>query len=251
MLLRSLSIAGRRVDKNGRTVHTYEPIITWEDHQRLVARLDSRANRQGMSPGNVALLTGVLFDAEGNKMYRITGWNGVQYYSRKSKVGVDLAEMDTRVGETFAGNQEPFLVPQLVPGDNHVDEIARLRQDRAELDDLAPDYDERHAELTERIRELAREDAENPSPDRVELVDSGKTYGEVWRELSTAERRDMLLARNVRVTCYGGDEGWGMEFPEEAAAEEHFAGVIADVLTDIVDQIDPDLLKDIIDEIDA
>jgi hypothetical protein len=42
-----------------------------------------------------------------------------------------------------------------------------------------------------------------------------------------------------------------LEFPEEAAAEEHFAGVIADALTDIIDQLDPDLRKDIVDALDA
>jgi hypothetical protein len=127
--------------------------------------------------------------------------------------------------------------------------VARLRQDRAELDDLAPDYDDRHAELTERIRELARQDAENPNPDRVEMVDTGKSYGEVWRELSTAERRDLLLARNVRVTWYGNR--WEVEWPEEAAAEPHFAGVVHEALTDTLDQLDPDLVKDIMHKIDA
>jgi DNA invertase Pin-like site-specific DNA recombinase len=209
-LLRNPSIAGRRVNAEGQTVATFEPIISWDEHLRLVKRLNDRAHRKGISPGVTALLTSLLFDADGNPMYAINrGGPYAKYYSRKSKVGVDLAEMDERVNELFVHNTAPFLIPQVVPGENNGDEIARLRRDRAELDDLAPDYDERHAGLTERIRELAREDAENPRPDRVELVDSGKTVGQVWREMTTAQRHDLLRDRNARVTWRG--DGWSFE----------------------------------------
>ena len=203
-LLRSPSIAGRRTDKDGKTVHTYDPIITWDEHRRLVARLDSRAHRKGISPGNVALLTGMLFDEHGNPMYAINrNRRDAKYYSRVSRIGVPLDEMDARVGALFEGSTAPYLVPQLVPGDNNADAIERLRQDRAELDDLSPDYDARHAELTVQIRELARQDAENPNPDRGELIDSGKTYADVWREMTTADRRDLLLSIGTRIEWRG------------------------------------------------
>jgi DNA invertase Pin-like site-specific DNA recombinase len=209
-LLRSPSIAGRRVDADGKTVHTYDPIITWDEHKRIVARMDKRANRQGISPGNTtALLTGMLFDADGNPMYRIHGWGKPKYYSRQSKASVDLAWLDEQIESMFAGNSVLHMVRQLVPGDNNGDEIARLRQDRSELDDMAEDYDERHAKLTKRIRELVTEDEENPNPDRIEMTPDGRTLGEVWREMNTADRRDLLLAHDVRVTWRG--DGWSFE----------------------------------------
>ena len=139
-LLRSPSIAGRRVDKYGKTVARYEGIITWDEHKRLVARLDSRAHRKGISPGNVALLTSILFDEHGHPMYPINkGRPSARYYARKCHTGVSLADADEHVSAMFARNPTPYMIDDLVPGDNHDDEIARLRQDRAELDDLADD----------------------------------------------------------------------------------------------------------------
>jgi DNA invertase Pin-like site-specific DNA recombinase len=215
VILRSPSIAGRRYDSTGRMVLEFEPIIDWPTHERLVARLDERASRKGISPGITAMLTGVLFDADGNKMYKISGYGGVRYYSREGKVGVDLAKMDARVDTWFSADERPHLVPQTVPGENHSDEIARLKQDLSELDVMADDYMERVAALRSQITELVREDEENPNPDRVELVDSGQTVGEVWRGMTTAQRRDMLKSRNIRV-IWGSkdntDEGWHLEW---------------------------------------
>ena len=213
-LLRSTSSAGRRQDADGRTVATFEPIFTWSEHQRLVARLDARAHRKGISPGTSALLTGVIFTEDGEPMYRIKHWRGLMYYARFGKVGADLAEMDARISAIFAAMDAPRMVPVLAPGENNSDAIARLRQDRAELDDLAPDYDERHAELTARIRELVREDEENPNPDRWEMQPVGESYAETWQRLSDNERREMLKESGVRV-IYRGEADFTVELPEE------------------------------------
>jgi DNA invertase Pin-like site-specific DNA recombinase len=117
-LLRSTSTAGRRVDKSGRTVHKFDGIISWDEHLRLVARLDSRANRAGISPGNVALLTSVLFDALDHPMYRIRSWTGFSYYCRKCHARINLADADEYVSTLFAGwlGSQPHEVRQLVPG---------------------------------------------------------------------------------------------------------------------------------------
>ena len=79
-LLRSASIAGRRMTKDGKTVLRYKGIITWADHEKLVARLDSRANRKGISPANDYMLTGVLFDNAGHPMWGIKGGQRHHYY---------------------------------------------------------------------------------------------------------------------------------------------------------------------------
>ena len=122
------------------------------------------------------------------------------YYCRRCHIGVSVEMADAMIHSLIEHSTERYMISQLVPGANHTDEIERLKQDHSELDFLAPDYDQRHAELIARIRELAHEDAEHPNPDRVELVDSWKTLGEVWRELSTAEKRDLLLDRSARIT---------------------------------------------------
>ena len=210
-LLRSPSIAGRKVDKHGKTILRYEGIITWDEHLRLVARLDSRAHRAGISPGNVALLTSILFDGEGHPMPAINkshAW--AAYYCRKCHASVELELADAHVSKLFARNPRPYLINVLVPGDNHEEVIAKLRQDRNELDDMADEYDDRQAELTARIRELVTLDREHPSPDRVEPVESGKTYGEVWQAMTVAERRDMMLEAGFQV-MWKGDGRWEID----------------------------------------
>jgi len=205
-LLRSPSIAGRRVDSNGKTVATYEPIITWQDHTRLVKRLDSRAHRKGISPGNVALLTSTLFDDMGHPMYRL----GPAYYCRKCHARVSLEVMNARVNAVFLRSTQWHKVQRLIPGANHDDEIARLRLDRSELDDLADDYDERHAELTAEIRRLASLPAE---PDRFEWVDTDETEGQVWARMTDAERRDMLIGAGFKFTVTD-ETHWTVTVPE-------------------------------------
>ena len=203
-LLRSPSIAGRRYprgkdnlpDETKPVITTYEPIITWDEHKRLVKRLDSRAHRKGISPGNVALLTSILFDEAGHPMYRLN----TLYYCRKCKASANLAKMDARISDLFSRSAEPYKIQQVIPGANHDDEIARLRKDRSELDDLADTYDDDHARLTGEIRRLASLPAE---PDRIEWVPTGQTYGQVWDGMTTAERRDMILDAEFRVIWHG------------------------------------------------
>lgn len=56
------------------TILEYEPIITWTEHEALVARLDSRAHRAGISPSNVFMLTSVLKDENGHGMIWCVAW---------------------------------------------------------------------------------------------------------------------------------------------------------------------------------
>ena len=134
--------------------------------------------------------------------------------------------MDSRDQRTVRGaTAEPYLIPQLVPGENHKDEIERATAGQGQsLDDLAERCsDERHAELTAEIRRLAREDQDHPNPDEVKWVDSGKTHGEVWRGSTTAERRDMLKDAGFKVIWHG-DGKWSIQ-PGSIARELRRYGV--------------------------
>lgn len=210
-LLRNSAIAGRRQDASGKTILTYEGIITWQDHLSLVARLDSRAHRKGISPKNVALLTSTLFDASGHPMYPWKLWQGPGYYCRICKLSADMAELDSIANESvMAYGDMPHMILTVVPGQNHQDEIDQLRQDRADLDDIADDYDQRHADLTAKIRELVKTDTDNPAPDTVKRIPSGKTVGQVWQAMDTASKRDWLMGQGWRFN-YGGPGVMGIE----------------------------------------
>jgi len=151
-LLRNPATAGRRMNSQRKTILTYVGILTWAEHEQLVAKLDSRAYRKGIAPFNVTLLTGVLFDVNGHPMYRTLSRNRVpQYMCRKGcAISAPMAEIDALFSDDiqrlFGGQKQ--RVSRIIPASNHFEEIARLRQDRSELDDLADDYAERHTAIT-------------------------------------------------------------------------------------------------------
>jgi DNA invertase Pin-like site-specific DNA recombinase len=204
-ILRNTSTAGIRKNAAGQIVCQYDGIITWDEHMRLVARLDSRAHRKGISPKNVALLTSVIFDKAGHPMYRINSWNSSMYYCRKCHASVDLDTADASVSQWFANDNEPYMIPTVV-SDTHDKEMAILRNERDGLDDLSDDYEVKHAALTSEIRRLAK----LPQTRTIELRDSGKTYAEVWASLDNAQRRDMLLESDFTVTWLG-DGKWTVQ----------------------------------------
>jgi DNA invertase Pin-like site-specific DNA recombinase len=220
-MLHSPSIAGRRMDnyegrdktRERKTILRYQGIIEWTEHEQLVARLDSRAHRKGISPQNVFLLTGLIFDVSGHPMYgqkfnAKTPW--FYYYCRQCANGgmrVDDADAEANDLITFVYGKEPHEVRRVIPGNNYFEQIARLRQDRAELDDLSPEYEDRHAALTAEIRRLAVLPAE---PDSVEWVPSDVTVAEHWRTLDTGGRRDWLKERHYIFIAYKAGSLWNL-----------------------------------------
>lgn len=205
-ILRNPAIAGRRMNAEGKTILRYQGIATWDEHERLTARLDSRANRKGISPKNSYLLTGIIYDETGSPMWGLRYQGRAYSYYRSQLTGrmirADFADAKVDEMMTWRYGDEPHEVPRVRPAGNHSEQIARLRQDRAELDDLADDYDERHAELTAEIRRLVADDRDNPKQPGIEWVDSGLTTAQHWRTLDTAARRDWLKERGWVFVAY-------------------------------------------------
>ncbi|HEX6451970.1 MAG TPA: recombinase family protein [Trebonia sp.] len=216
-LIRNPAIAGRQMtgwDKPGaepQTILEYEPIITWQDHELVNARMNARAYRKGISPFNVYLLTGVLFDEAGHPMYGKTdGYVSAKYVCRQGcGHGVRVADADADVSQRAMDTwgQGPRMVRQLVPGENYSDQIARRRQDIRELDPEAePDTPDgiRRAELLAEIKHLRSLPAKR---DHVEWVPVRNPDGTIetaaqhWDKLDTAGRRDWLKERGAEVTA--------------------------------------------------
>ncbi len=235
-LLRNPAIAGMRMDnwgkdeKQRKTILRFDGIITWAEHEQIAARLDSRAHRKGISPANAYMLTGILSDEAGHPMYRIDR-RGLVYYACRQRCGFSVplaradAEVTSEVIDTYG--ELPHMVRRLIPGKNHFDEMARLRQDRAELDDLSDDYERRHAEITAEIRSLSKLPAE---PDQVKWVPSGKSVAAHWQTLDAPGRRDWLRENGWKITAgrqskeYGGwslaiDAGFTAEISAERQAQ--------------------------------
>jgi hypothetical protein len=212
--LRNPAIAGRRMNKEGKTVLRYDGIIKWQVHEQLIARLDSRAYRKGITPANSYMLTGIVSCDAGHAMYGIKGggqW--YHYYCRKCGLMVRVTDADDEVSNAVTEDygDRPHRIRRIIPGKNHFDEIARLRQDRSELDDMADGYEERHTAITAEIRRLVRLDAEHPEPDEVKWVRTGKTVSQYWDSFDAAGRRDWLRQNGWKVTAIKDDEmpnGW-------------------------------------------
>jgi hypothetical protein len=198
--LRSPAIAGRRGQLR------FPHIITWLEHEAIVARLDARANRKGVSPANAYMLSGVITDEAGHPLHGHSSngrANSIRYYRCRRGCGL-MVRMDKadkfvtwRITSTYANSHGIEL--RTIPGKNYFDDIARLRQDKAELDDLADDYLEKLTAITAEIRRLASLPKE---PDEVKRVLSDRTITEEWADLDTAGRRDWLKAHGWKATAH-------------------------------------------------
>jgi Recombinase/Resolvase, N terminal domain len=222
-LLRNPGLAGRRMNAKGETVHRYEGIITWNEHEQLVKRLDSRAHRKGISPANVYMQTGVIIDAAGHPMYPIKGGERNKHYYYYCRICLGLMvhlekadeEVTSQVIDTYG--HLPHMVIGIIPGKNHFNDIEQLRQDRDEVQakmDKADDptsYLAWYTEISAEIRRLTKLDQEHPEPDKPAWVPTGKTIAEYWQSLGVAGRRDWLKQNGWKVTAIKDDEmpdGW-------------------------------------------
>ena len=240
-ILRSPSIAGRRMDNYGKpenerkTILRYEGIITWDEHKQLIAKLDSKAHRKGISPANVYMLSGILTDELGRRMRGHVARGGRRkhpyfyYYVPGFMIRMDAADAEISGFVTDLYGELPHLEQRIIPGANHFNQIEQLRQDRNELDELADDYEERRAELDAEIRRLRKLDNEHPEPNTAEWVGtdpdsrnfvswkdilSGRKVIKIkdhWQSLGPADRRDWLLRNDWKVTAIKDDKmpnGW-------------------------------------------
>lgn len=213
-VLRNPALCGRY--SHGGEVIRHEGIVTLRDWERVQGAMDGRAHRKGVPPTQTAMLTSVAFCAicEG-PMYRIkcrgrTYKNGMMpeakfYYrchgtSRKRSECANMAslkELDALVtSEILKLASKPYkeLVP--VPGHNNDDAIAQAKRDVSDLDQDAPDYDERYAALRAEVKRLQALPA---VPDRMAERETDETIGQHWASLDDAGRRAALVSAGARV----------------------------------------------------
>ena len=195
-VLRNPTLIGRRKDREGRTVLKVEPIIDLPTWQAVCDRLDQRATRKGIAPGNTALLTSLIFCAVCfGPMYRQTAKQGELYHckARKGCRSVVKLQEANRLAEMWLlqryGSNER-TVTQVVPGHGYEDEIAEVKQDIRDLDLDVTDYEARHRELVGRLRELQ---ALPSVPATTEKFGTGETVEQYWHRQGDAGKRQMLM----------------------------------------------------------
>lgn len=201
VMLRNPALAG--IHKIG---YRSEGIIDWDTHERLVHRLNSRANRKGISPANVYLLTGFLHDEHGHPMYHVAAGGGKNhvYYCRPCRIGVPQARAEELVEDSFSRSQDPIIETTWEPGSDRSNEIALLKQELGGLpkkyDPVSPEYAARHAEILEEISVLADLPED---PGRMVEVYTGRVYGEEWDSWSVVRKRGELTDMKFRLVWDG------------------------------------------------
>ena len=216
-ILRNPAIAGRRMDKDGKTVLRMEPLISYTDFRRIGARMDKRAQRKGRAnSGAFTLLTGVIYCPDGQPMYRINSKyaDGPRpfYYCRmcpKGKREMLPMELTNKLAEAkirAALIESPDIEKrESVKANGRQDAIEQKRQDIRELDSTAGDFLERvtamHAEI-KRLESLPEE------PEQIiTTVISGQKLADDWPALSEAGKRAALLSAGVRVVAWRDEAG--------------------------------------------
>lgn len=201
-ILRSPSLKGQRIDAAGKVELKHEGIMSSAEWNELQAALDARPGRRGKITVETALLTGVIFcDRCRSPMYRHRsaskrrdGTRPAPYVSYRCMVTnqepsqcrnvVVLDDIEAWVDLWFTG-LGPFakteIVEQVViPGDEHLAEIAELEAELRELDFDSPNYEDRHRSL---LVERARLKALPAEPAKVIEHPTGVTVGQVWAGL--------------------------------------------------------------------
>ncbi|MEU4714689.1 recombinase family protein [Micromonospora purpureochromogenes] len=227
-LLGQLEHRGRVVrDDSGLPVQRAEPLIPEADWKALQHALDGK-RRPKYRAAPTALLSGLAFCGEDgsplhfNWMVKPERNQEYRYYrcSARAKQGLKCDAKAPRAEALEADAVGAFLAivgdlevmeRQLVPGEDHTAELARVDQALTELrgdraaglysgDRGTAEYRAMYLSLEGKRAELA----ELPNvPDRWDMVPTGRTFRETWDALAgPEERRAFLLSSGLRVKVH-------------------------------------------------
>lgn len=199
--LRSEACIGRVDNGHGYTLKV-TPILDRATWQAAKARMDARANRAGVKWGrNTALLTGIIECARcGRKMYR-NGSATKLYWCHGCNAHLALADADRDVRELVALNDRHPEIETVVPGNDHAEEIADVKDDMAEA--VAAEDFGRLDGLRARLDGLRALPVILP---HVETRTAAYTVAEAWAALpDDSARRRWLLDHKASVTYDDGE----------------------------------------------
>jgi Resolvase, N terminal domain len=190
-------------------------VTTVADHASGVKKMEERENLGPWvtDPGLMARYQGIVA-AKQDRLSR-SDWSGeseLRRWAETNRKTLFIVDRELRWPPRGGAHHDDDVL-------NNFEEIARLRRDRSKLDDLADDYAERMTAITAEIRRLAKEDKENPQPDAIKWVPSGKTVREYWESLTTAARRDWLVENKWKVTVTKYEDKWMADINAGLTAE--------------------------------
>jgi DNA invertase Pin-like site-specific DNA recombinase len=212
---------GVQEDDQGRPIHHCEALVDAATWRRAIEALGRHGKRGPENKLDPALLSGVLFcprcaeNGIDSPMYRHRAGkrNANREWYRCAGRGtqrkgcgnmIRLTTLDGIVNLMLRKNDLPYQELRTIPGTDHAAEIEEVRFEirSVMMSDLSDD------EIDERVKELRAErdrlQALPVVPDRVEYVETGETYGQIWKKLSPAERGPWLRKRGYKVGATRG-----------------------------------------------
>lgn len=207
------------VDDDGLPALRAEPILTTDEHRKVIEMLDRRAFRNGAHQPNP--LAGVLFcyfcEAPMHAAFRITPDPSYYRCSERSRSCSQSRSIRPEIAYELA--EEQFLssvgdvqrqVKVFVPGrDNHqsVGDIeAAIAVCRRERDlGLYEGDDESYLTRLENLSKKRDELNMLPQSAGFEWKQLGETYGEAWKELDVEQRRTLLLDSGIKLFIGRGE----------------------------------------------
>jgi len=189
-MVNSWTYAGR-LERNGEHYGDCPEIISPGELVAAQKALRSRAKKSGGGrPSAEPALMSMTCGECGSRMYRAgnTAADARAYYCKgKHAFGVDAKSADAFVLHVLRTSKEKEKVPTLIKGKDWADEIETCKRDRRQA--LERDDIEKVLLLTETLKELEAREVE---PDRMEVTETDRTYGDIFSAMSRDEIRAEL-----------------------------------------------------------
>jgi site-specific DNA recombinase len=220
-----------------------EELVDPESWDRANRELDARAAKAagGRKPGtrSKTLLAGVArcprcaVRGKDSPMTRITARQGV-FQRCRGRGGasamkgcgnmVPASAAESLMNRFMRGNQTEILTVTRKPPTDYDSAVRKAKNARKALDDDAPDYDQRYAELTVEVKRAeAERDAHQGEKPVTEITGTGVTYAQRWAGLDDTGRGDWLRKSGVLAYYDTGDWDAGAVL---AASGEQWAKVL-------------------------
>jgi DNA invertase Pin-like site-specific DNA recombinase len=153
------------------------------------------------------------------KRYRCAGVGPNGNSTQRTGCGVTIliAELDAAILEEFLEYDEPEILETRIPGVDHLDEIAAVQLAVRDLDVMADDYDQRHAEL---MTELRRLKALPVTPAKIITRPTGRSEGDAFRAMDFEERQAFIRLWTLTVFPPGADPRWELTYEHREGYED-------------------------------
>ena len=141
------------------------------------------------------------------KRYRCAGIgpNGNSTQRKGCGNTILIEELDAAILKEFLEYNESEIIETRIPGVDHLDEIAAVQLAVRDLDVMADDYDQKHADL---MTELRRLKALPVTPAKVITMPTGRTEGDAFRAMDFGQRQAFIKLWTLTVFPPGTDPRW-------------------------------------------